>query len=148
MKVQSVLFAVSTLVLTQACSFSMSSESISDSVSESSGSFSDSVTSIISSPSSSSDDTNSYQVQVMNYTNIYFTSAEFDAVTYNKGMTELAQAQGVTNWEDDEDTLQGVGRGLKKANISGALYQTYANSIANNKATRVEMIQKGYDSQE
>jgi len=144
MKVQSFLLAVSTLALTQACSFSISSESISDS----SASISDSVTSIISSPSSSSDDTNSYQVQVMNYTNIYFTSAEFDAVTYNKGMTELAEAQGVTNWEDDEDTLQGVGRGLKKANISGALYQTYANSIANNKATRVEMIQKGYDSQE
>jgi len=149
MKTKYILLAGFIISVTQACSFSTSSESISDSVSESSGSFSDSVTSIISSPSeSSSEDTSSYQVQVMNYTNIYFTSAEFDRAVYSKGVSELAAEQGVSDWEADEDTLAGIGRGLKKANITGVLFETYKSSLANGYAVRIQLIQKGYDSQD
>ena len=149
MKIKSILLTVAILPFAQACSFSTSSESISGSLSESSGSFSDSVTSVISSPSSSSgDDAKDYQVQVMNYTNVYFTSAEFDSTTYNKGVSELAEEAGISNWEDDADTLNGIGKGLKKANITGSLYETYKSSLSANDATRMDLIQKGYDSED
>ena len=151
MQIKSFLITAVVLSLTQACSFSTSSESISDSLSESSGSLSDSVESVVSSTSSSSDssedESKDYQVQIMNYTNVYFTSAEFDRATYNRGVSELASEAGIANWEDDADTLTAIGRGLKKANITGGLYEMYKNSISAKDATRMDLMQKGYDSQ-
>lgn len=146
MKMRSFLLAAIILPLTQACSFSTSSESSS----ASSGSTSDSVKSI-SSPSSSTsseEDTKDYQVQVMNYTNVYFTSAEFDSATYNIGISELAEAAGIANWEDDADTLTAIGKGLKKANITGSLYEAYKIRISSKNVTRMNLIQKGYESQD
>jgi hypothetical protein len=145
MKIKFFLLATVALSFTQACSFSASSGSISTS----SGSLSDSVESILSSPSSSSeDDSKDYQVQVMNYTNVYFSSAEFDSVTYSLGISELANAEGIANWEEDTATLVGIGKGLKKANITGRLYEAYKSSIASSEAKRIELIQKGYDAQD
>ncbi|NOQ16690.1 MAG: putative lipoprotein [Methyloprofundus sp.] len=148
MKIKTFLLTAAILPFAQACSFSTSSESISGSLSESSGSFSDSVVSVISSGSSSEKDTKDYQVQVMNYTNVYFTSAEFDSAAYNLGISELAEEAGISNWEDDADTLNGIGKGLKKANITGSLYEVYKSSISTKDATRMDLIQKGYDSQD
>ncbi|NOQ17204.1 MAG: putative lipoprotein [Methyloprofundus sp.] len=147
MKIKVILLAAVILPFAQACSFSTSSESSSTSFSESSGSSSDSVVSVISSGSSSEKDTKDYQVHVMNYTNVYFTSAEFDSATYNKGISELAEEAGISNWEDDADTLNGIGRGLKKAKITGSVYETYKSSISSKDALRMNLIQKGYDSQ-
>ncbi len=144
MKIKSFLLAAVILPLTQACSFSASSESLS----ASSESVSDSVVSVVSSGSSSEDDTKDYQIQIMNYTNVYFTSAEFDSVTYNKGISELAAEAGIANWEDDADTLTAIGKGLKKAKITGSLYELYKNSISAKDVIRMDFMQKGYDSKD
>ncbi|MCK5353914.1 MAG: putative lipoprotein [Methyloprofundus sp.] len=137
--------ALVVISLAQGCSFSASSQSSSDS----SASSSDSSASIISSPSSSSsEDKKDYQLQVMNYTSTYITSSEFDRSTYVRGIAEIATAQGITNWEDDEATLIGIGRGLKKSKITGQLYETYKGNIAGANINRMQMIQKGYEQQE
>jgi hypothetical protein len=144
MKIKVILLTAMVLPFAQACSFSTSSESIS----ASSGSFSDSVVSVISSGSSSEKDTKDYQIQVMNYTRVYFTSTEFDSAIYNKGISVIAEDSGITNWEDDADTLNGIGKGLKKAKITGGLYEAYKSSISTNDVKRMGLIQKGYDSQD
>lgn len=129
------------LGLAQGCSFSASSESSSDS----SGSSSESSASILSSPSSSSSKDEKYQLEVMNYTSTYITSSEFDRITFARGVSEIATANGVTNWEDDEETLIGIGRGLKKSGVTGLLYETQKSNIANANVNRMKMIQKGYE---
>ena len=115
--------------------------------SESSTSISESSVSILSSPSSSSseDDDEKYQLQILNYTSAYITSSEFNRLAYTRGISEIATANGITSWEEDEATLIAIGRGLKNSNITGSLYETYKSSIANANADRMQMIQKGYD---
>ena len=136
--------ALIVISLAQGCSFSASSQSSSDS----SASSSESSASIISSPSSSSsEDKKDYQLQVMNYTSAYITNAKFDRFAFTRGISEIADANGVANWEDDEATLIGIGRGLKNSNITGSSYITYKRSLADFNTSRMQMIQKGYDIQ-
>jgi len=133
-----------TISLAQGCSFSESSSSLS----KSSGSISDSVGSILSSPSSSSSDQDKdYQIQIMDYTAAYLTTAAFERAEFVKGISEIATANGITDWEDHEGTLVGIGRALKKAKLTGSVYETYKKSLADNKVDRMLMIQKGYDEQ-
>lgn len=136
-----VLPSLIALGLAQGCSISASSKSSSDS----SGSISESSTSLLSSPSSSSSKDEKYQLEVMSYTNTYITSTEFDRITFARGISEIATSNGVTNWEDDEETLIGIGRGLKQSGISGLLYETQKNNIADANVNRIQLIQKGYD---
>ncbi|NOQ14727.1 MAG: putative lipoprotein [Methyloprofundus sp.] len=133
--------ALIVISLAQGCSFSASSQSSS----ESSTSISESSISILSSPSSSSEDDEKYQLQILNYTSAYITSSEFNRLAYTRGISEIATANGITSWEEDEATLTAIGRGLKSSNITGSLYETYKSSIANSNADRMQMIQKGYD---
>ena len=127
------------LGVTQGCSFSTSS----DSSSGSSGSFSDSSGSSMSSPSSSEGE-NSYEVQIMNYTHAYLTAEEFDREEFSQGISEIAQDNGVTSWEDDKETLIGIGRALKKSNLTGVVFETYKKSLANSKTNRMQFIEQGY----
>ena len=129
--------------LAQGCSFSESSASSSDS----SNSSSESSASILSSPSSSSseDEDEKYQIAILNYTSAYINSSKFNRFAYTRGISEIAKANGITSWEENEATLIAIGRGLKNSNISDSLYATYKRSIANSIANRMQMIQKGYD---
>jgi len=130
--------------LSQGCSFSASSGSLSDS----SKSISDSVSSIISSPSSSSKDADKeYQIQIMDYTTAYLSTAGFERAAYVQGISEIATEAGISNWEDDENTLIGIGRALKKAKLTGSVYETYKKSLADSKESRMLIIQKGYEQQ-
>ena len=113
--------------LAQGCSFSNSSASISD--------------------SSKEKEEEKYQLEVLNYTSAYVTSTEFSRFSFTRGISEIATANGITNWEDDEATLIGIGRGLQNSNISGSLYETYKKSLANSNTSRMQMIQKGYKMQ-
>ena len=140
-----VLIAIS---LAQGCSFSASSTSSesSESSSDSSGSSSDSSGSSISSSSSSEQDKD-YENEIMDYTTAYLSTAEFDRFAFLKGISEIAIANGITSWEDDEVTFIGIGRGLRKSRMTGSVYQTYKKSIADSSETRMQFIQQGYDMQ-
>ncbi|MDF1583462.1 MAG: putative lipoprotein [Methyloprofundus sp.] len=138
MQIKSYLFPVFIVAgLSQGCSFSASSKSVSDSVS-----------SIISSPSSSSKDIDkAYQIQIMDYTTAYLSTAGFERAAYVQGLSEIATEAGISNWEDDENTLIGIGRALKKAKLTGRVYEIYKKSLADSKESRMLIIQKGYDQQ-
>ncbi len=132
------------ITLQQACSFSESSNSFS----KSSGSLSDSSTSILSSPSSSSADASKeYEVKIMDYTAAYLSTAAFERAAFVQGISEIAAANGITHWEDDEATLIGIGRALKKAKLTGGVYETYKKSLGDANPLRMQIIQKGYEAQ-
>lgn len=131
-------FVFLAISLAQGCSFSHSSDSSANS-SKSSGSSS--------STSPSSEDTETYQLQVINYTVAYYSTAEFEHFAFTRGISEIANENGVTDWEDDKITLIAIGRGLKSSNINSHLYETYKKSLAGSKASRMQWIQKGYDMQ-
>ena len=41
-----------------------------------------------------------------------------------------------------------IGKGLKKANLNGTVYETYKNNFSNGDPKKIEEIQDGYDSDE
>lgn len=129
----------STAFIISSCSFS-----------ESSGSLSDSTSSIISSPSSVSGKSKKYPNEVADYTVAYVKSSQPNA-DYNsflKGLSDIAEKEGITNWEQDALTYQGIGKGLKKANIEGVAYETYKTNFAKGDAKKMADIQDGYESEQ
>ncbi|WP_221896112.1 hypothetical protein [Bathymodiolus japonicus methanotrophic gill symbiont] len=73
----------------------------------------------------------------------YLSIAEYDRFAFLKGISE----NGMTNWEGDEITMIGIGRGLRKSGMTGSVYETYKKSIAGSNEFRLLNIQKGYDMQ-
>lgn len=131
------------LLALNACSFSHSSESSSDSI----GSLSD----VASSPSSLSSSKNSkkYQSDVVDYTYAYLKSSS-DTTDYNefqKGLAEIADKHGVSDWESDPLTYKAIGKALKKAHIDGVGYETFKKNFADGDSEKMQQIQDGYDSQ-
>ena len=133
-----------------ACSFSNSSGSLSESsnsFSVSSNSISDSVSSITSSPFQSSKESSRYQNDVKDYTAAYVqsASADSDIAFFQKGLSDIAARSGVINWEQDEKTYIGIGRGLNKADLSETSYETFKKSFAEGDYQTMKDIQKGFD---
>ncbi len=131
------------IIFIQGCSFSTSSSSLS----ESSTSLSESISSIISSPSTSSDQEKDYEIQIMDYTTIYLSMAEFERASFAKGISDIAAQNGITHWEDNEPTLMGIGRALKKAKLTGSAYETFKKGLSDGVVSRMRLIQKGYEAQ-
>ena len=122
-----------TLVGSQACSFSASSESSSDSSASSSQS---------SSPGSKEAQ---YKNDVREYTAAYMkTGGQFDA--YRRGIGDLARKYSITNWEDDTVTYQGIGEGLGEAGASEVQVKAYADGMAGQDAAKRTALVKGYDA--
>lgn len=123
------------LVVLNACSFSYSSESSSD---------------IASSPSSisSSGSSQKYESDVVDYTYAYLKSSSTptDYASFQKGLADIAEKRGISDWESDPHTYQGIGKALKKANISGVGYDTFKQNFANGNPDNMKAIQDGYDS--
>lgn len=132
-----VLALSSTLYFTVGCS-----------ISKSSGSISDSTSSIISSPSSVSGKSKKYSNEVADYTMAYVKSSRpnEDYSSFVRGLSDIAAKEGITNWEQDSLTYRGIGKGLKKANLDGTVYQTYKNNFGNGDPQKIDDIQNGYDS--
>lgn len=129
--------------MTMACSFSESSKSSSNS----SRSISNSLSTVISSPSKSSgssDEEETYQQEVLDYTYAYVKSSHADYQSFQKGLSEVAARQGVANWDKNPDTYIAIGRALKKAGIVGAAYETYQRNLAGGNYAKMADIQKGY----
>lgn len=126
------------------CSISTSSSDSSESSSDSSGSLSDSSGSSSGSSSPSSKES-AYRDDVRDYTEAYVKSggriADFD-----KKLGELARSRGITNWEENMATYEGIGRGLGKAGVTGVELDTYVGNLAGGDPKKVAAIQKGYES--
>ncbi|TAL51221.1 MAG: putative lipoprotein [Methylovulum sp.] len=132
----SLLFLAGLFAGLQACSFSDSSKSISDSSS-----------SVFSSPSSSSESDKAYKNEVADYTAAYLKSSS-DVANYNaflKGIGDIAAEKGISHWEDNQATYEGIGRGLQKAKVTGITFETYKKNFAGSNAEKMQYIQEGYD---
>ncbi|MDX2167342.1 MAG: putative lipoprotein [Deltaproteobacteria bacterium] len=129
------------LLLVAGCSFYDSSRSSS----ESSGSSSASSASSSGSSASSAARKDSYINDVAGYTEAYAKSGgQFDGFT--RGLSEIAQKHGVTDWESDADTFTGIGAGLRRANVPSAQFEVWKQNLTNGDATKATAMQKGYDN--
>lgn len=145
------LFSIVTLIMLSAnvallngCSFSASSESSSASSKSSS--------TIVSSPFASSSGSFSgkekkYQQEVSDYTRAYVRSSTADYAGFRRGLSEVAQKHGITNWEVQPVTYIAIGRGLKKSGLKGIEYETFKKNISAGELTKMQDIDRGYRSQ-
>jgi hypothetical protein len=65
---------------------------------------------------------------------------------FDRTLGGLARSRGITNWEDNMATYEGIGRGLGKAGVSGVELDTYVQNLAGGDPKKVAAIQKGYES--
>ena len=115
------------------CSFSDSSESISKSIS-----------SPFQSSSASSPSAEAYQNDVADYTHAYVISGgQFD--TFMKGLANVAERHGVTNWEADDATYTGIGRGLAKAKFTPAQVEVFGKNVSGGDAKKARLVQEGFE---
>lgn len=121
------------------CSFSESSATSSKSVS-------DSISSpFTSSSKSSKSDSQEYEDDVAAYTK-GFVRGGGSAAGLRDGLGDIAKKHGVSDWEADKNTYEGVGVGLARAGLQGIEYQGYRDAVAAGDAERAAAIDRGYKS--
>ncbi|MGH8551624.1 MAG: putative lipoprotein [Methylococcales bacterium] len=136
------LSLASSVLALHGCSFSTSS-----------GASSESSSTLVSSPFTSSSASfagseKEYQDEVSGYTNAYVRSSTADYAGYRKGLAEIAEKHGITNWEAQPITYNAIGRGLKKAGLKGVEYETFKENLGAGELTKMQDIEKGYNSRE
>lgn len=127
------------LVALGGCVFSDSSESISDSigsVSDSFGSFSDSST-------SSSDDDTAYRQDVARYTVASHRAGEPPS-SLRQGLSEVALARGISDWEAFRATFVAVGAGLAQAGATRSELAAYRAALARPGSEDDAAIEQGF----
>ena len=110
------------------------SKSLSDSISDSSGS---------SSRSSSPEE--AYRNDVRDFTATYVKSGG-DTSKLKSEVGAMATKHGITDWERNKATYQGIGAGLAKGEATQAELDAYKRTIAGN-AEQAQWMQDGYDSE-
>lgn len=128
-----------------ACSFSYSSKSSSDSSNSSSESSSNSSQSSSGSSSPDQQQARNYQKDVADYTEAYVISGGKDG-GFLRGVGDIASKRGVSDWESDDNTWRGIGRGLARVNVSATQLEVYKNNWTGGDAERMAGIQKGFDA--
>lgn len=124
---------------TAGCSFVESSKSSS----KSSESSSDILSSPFTSSSASSSPENAYREEVKDFTSSYVKSGG-DAAQLEKEVGKIAEKRGISDWESNEATYVGIGKGLHKAGLNQAELDGYKASLGAT-GQKAEWIQDGYD---
>lgn len=113
------------------CSFSASSESSSD---------------IVSSPFTSSSDSsspeNAYREEVKDFTSSYVKSGG-DMASLDEQIGKIAEKRGISDWESNESTYVGIGKGLHAAGLNQAQFDGYKATLAKNEQ-QTQWLQNGY----
>jgi hypothetical protein len=116
------------------CSLSESSKSSSDSSESSSKS---------SSSSSPGNKDTAYRDDVRDYTTAYVKSGG-QLTDFNKKIGDLAKARGITNWEDNMATYDGIGQGLGRAKVGTVELDAYAQNLGHGDPAKAQAIREGY----
>jgi hypothetical protein len=119
-----------------------SSESISKSISSP---FEWSSASSASSSRSSSPGGESYRDDVRDYTAAYVQSGG-DYTEFSRGLSNVAAKHGVSDWESDDNTYEGIGAGLRKANQTPTQLSAWQQNLAGGDTHKAAAMQHGYDS--
>ena len=118
------------------CSFSDSSASISKSISSP----------FESSSASSPGGKEAYENDVADYTYAHVISSnQFD--TFWKGLANVAERHGVTNWEAEDATYVGIGKGIRRAKLSQAQLEVIAKNLSGGDTKKIKLIQEGYNTE-
>jgi hypothetical protein len=117
-----------------ACSFSYSSESLSDSSRSSSDS----------SRSSAGGDHAAFRADVEQYTAAYVQGGGQRETAFFAGLGDLARRRGVSDWEAEPATWEAIGAGLARGDVSDAQRRAYEAAWAEGDADRASAIERGY----
>ncbi|MGR9106370.1 MAG: putative lipoprotein [Gammaproteobacteria bacterium] len=114
-------------------------------------SISESSSKIVSSPFESSSRSFSgkeedYRDEVKGYTYAYIRSSTADYDGFRKGLAEIAEKYGITNWEVQPLTYNAIGSGLKKAGLKGIEYETFKKNLGAGEITKMQEIDRGYQA--
>jgi hypothetical protein len=137
---------VSLLATGLACSFSQSSKSSSDSSGSSSDSSGGSSRSSSGSSSPAEKQQARYEQDVADYTEAYVVSGGGEA-GFLRGVGDIAEKRGVSDWESDAVTWQGIGRGLARVNPSAVQLDVYKANWTRGDPGKIENLEKGYASE-
>ena len=118
------------------CSFSASSESISNSISSP----------FRSSSASSASDASRYRQEVADYAQAFVAGGGGDALSFQRGLATLAEKRGISDWQANPDTWTNLGVGLGRTKISDAAFTGYVESWAGDDATRRDLMRQGFKS--
>ena len=129
-----------------ACSFSYSSQSFSDSSKSSSDSVSGSSESSSGSSSPEEQRAARYKQDVADYTESYVIAGGGDS-GFLRGVGDLARQRGVNDWESEQDTWEGIGRGLARTQLGAVQLEVYKSNWSGGDAGRMESIQRGYNAE-
>jgi hypothetical protein len=124
------------------CFKSSTFEASSESSSDSSASSSRSSTSSSGSSSPSSRE-GAYREDVADYTSTWIKSGG-GPETFLSGIAPIAERHGITNWESDEITYEGIGRGLKDSGITGTRYTDLKQQLSGGDPLAAGWIDEGY----
>ncbi len=127
------------------------------SISESAGSLSRSSESVSDSSKSSSESSgteskqpeeNTYEQGIQDFTVTFLRTnpVPIDQQSFMKGVSDVASENSVVDWEANPKTYRGIGKGLRKAKISGDLYRLYLKTLSNGDAGKMDDIQEGYNA--
>jgi hypothetical protein len=116
---------------TAGCSFSESSKSSSAIVS-----------SPFTSSSNSSSPENAYREEVKDFTGSYLKSGG-DVTKLSQEVGRIAEKHGISDWENNQATYVGIGKGLKAAGLTQAQFDGYKANLAHN-PQQTEWMQDGY----
>jgi len=125
---------IAALLLAAGCSLSASSKSSSESSASSSGS---------SSPESKE---TQYRNDVRDFTAAYVKSGgRID--DFKRRLGELAKERGITDWETNLVTYEGIGRGLGKAKVSQVELETYTSNLAGMDSAKAKAMKDGFEAE-
>jgi hypothetical protein len=142
-----ILFIGCVSLLQTGCSISYSLEKSSDSVSTSLDSLA-SITSISTSSSGGDEQASSasdvYEEDVAAVT-ILYVSREESSDDYQRQVTSIARNHGISNWEQEQSTFIGMGKGLRRAGVSrdSILALPYFRSMLADSSSYSKLL-KGY----
>ena len=135
-RAQSVVPMMLLLATAAGCSFSDSSASISKSISSP----------FQSSSASSRGGTEAYQNDVADYTYAYVISTnQFD--TFWQGLANVAERHGITNWEAEDATYVGIGKGIRRAKLGQTQLDVIAKNLSGGDAKKIRLIQQGFETE-
>jgi hypothetical protein len=128
------VIAIAALFAIGGCSFSASSESISNSISSP----------FTSSSESSKSEEAKYRDEVAEYSAAFVSVGGGSVASFQTGISKLAARRGISDWEANPDTWTSVGRGLAITALTEVEALAYGETWAAEDERRFELMRQGF----
>jgi hypothetical protein len=68
-----------------------------------------------------------------------------DPEAFRARLAEIARFHGVSDWDGNQATWEGVGEGLARAKVTGVALESQKTTLTGSEPVRMNWIQTGYD---